>query len=119
MPVRELDSRPEAYSHFEVEDRYRWLELYDGGEVYGYCAIAERSEALELHLSLTSWGARVRRSLRGDVEWLKSEARRLGKMRIMGIRADNKGEFDDRLFKFARLFGFTDMCVFQTACLNV
>ena len=119
MAVRELDTRPEAYAHFISDGRYRWLELHDGDGPYGYCAIAERDDALELHISLVRWGARVRRNLKSDFEWLKIEARRQGKKRIMGLRANDQGKFDARLFKFARLFGFTDMCVFQTASMDV
>ena len=119
MSVRELATKPEAMDHFPNDRRYRWLELYLDGEVYGHAAIAEQDDVLELHVTLTSWGSRVRRSIRGDVAWLKSEARRLGKTRIMGIRANGQGVFDPRLFKFAQLFGFTEMCVFQTATLSV
>lgn len=118
MAVRELDSRPESHARFPDDGSYRWLELHDD-VVYGHAAFAEREEFLELHISLHEWGSTVRRNLKGDLEWLKTEARRLGKKRIMGIRADDKGEFDGRLFKFARLFGFTDMYVFQTASLDV
>ena len=118
MAVRELDARPEAYAHFPDNGTYRWLELHDG-PAYGHAAIAERGDLLELHLSLHRWGAGVRRNLAGDLEWLKAEARRLDKTRIMGIRADGQGGFDERLFRFARLFGFTETCVFQTASLDV
>jgi hypothetical protein len=118
MAVRELDSRPEAYAHFPDNGVYRWLELH-GDTVYGHAAFAERGDVLELHLSLHRWGAGVRRGLAGDLAWLKQEAGRLGKTRIMGIRANGEGEFDGRLFRFARLFGFTEMHVFQTASLDV
>ena len=118
MAVRELDFRPEAYAHFPDDGLYRWLELYDA-TVYGHAAIAERDDVLELHLSIDQWGAGVRRHLEHDLKWLRAEARRLGKTRIMGIRADGEGGFDTRLFRFARLFGFTETCVFQTASMDV
>jgi len=106
-------------AHFPDNAQYRWLELHYHDETYGYAAVAERDDALELHVTLTRWGSRVRRSLSGDVTWLRSEARRLGKTRIMGIRANSREKFDPRLFKFARMFGFTETSVFQTATLNV
>ncbi|MBG0790355.1 MAG: hypothetical protein H0S80_07660 [Desulfovibrionaceae bacterium] len=118
MAVRELDARPAAYAHFPDTGEYRWLELGDGA-VYGHAAFAEREDRLELHLSLTRWGGGVRRSLAGDLDWLKQEARRLGKARIMGVRADGEGRFDERLFRFARLYGFTETHVFQTASMEV
>jgi len=118
MAVREHDSRPAAYAHFPDDGTYRWLELHDGSP-YGHAAIAERGDLLELHLSLDRWGAGVRRNLAGDLKWLKEEARRLGKTRIMGVRADGDGGFDARLFRFARLFGFTETCVLQTASMDL
>lgn len=119
MSVRELSKKPESMAHFPDNGRYRWLELHCHGEVYGHAAVAEQADALELHVTLTGWGSHVRRSLREDVKWLKSEARRLGKTQIMGVRANGQGVFDPRLFKFAKLFGFTEMCVFQTTTLSV
>ena len=119
MAVRELHVRPEVLAHFPDQGQYRWLELYGQGGIYGYGAISEREDLLELHVTLGRWGAGVRRELEGDVAWLREEARRLGKVRVMGIRADDKGGFDARLFKFARMFGFTEMCVFQTATLHL
>eukprot|EP00831_Metopus_contortus_P080877 TRINITY_DN8373_c0_g1_i1.p3 TRINITY_DN8373_c0_g1~~TRINITY_DN8373_c0_g1_i1.p3 ORF type:complete len:148 (+),score=33.53 TRINITY_DN8373_c0_g1_i1:47-445(+) len=119
MSVRELTARPDSLAHFPDQGKYRWLELHDKAGVYGHCAIGEREDLLELHITLTRWGGGIRRNLVQDVAWLKEEARRLGKARILGIRADDKGGFDARLFKFAHLFGFTEMCVFQTATLHV
>ena len=118
MAVRELDSRPEAYAHFPDDGRYRWLELRDGS-VYGYAAFVERDDWLEGHLRLERWGPGVLRTLRRDFEWFKEEARRLNKKRVMGVRADERGGFDPRLFKFARLLGITETCVFQTAGMDV
>ncbi|MBI9078485.1 MAG: hypothetical protein JEY79_01935 [Pseudodesulfovibrio sp.] len=117
MSVRELPSKPDSMSHFPDDAGYRWLELHDNDTPYGHAATAERDDTLELHVTLTRWGSRVRRNLYGDVTWLKTEAKRLGKSRIMGIRADNQEKFDPRLFKFARMFGFTETGVFQTAII--
>ncbi|WP_272701498.1 hypothetical protein [Desulfovibrio sp. Fe33] len=119
MAVHETFDRPELLAHFPDDGAYRWLELTDGRVVYGVSAIADRGGYLELHLTMTRWGPDVRRNLSGDVEWLKSEARRLGLPKIMGVRADDRGRFDKRLFRFARLYGFTDPCVFQTTSLMV
>ncbi|WP_319541557.1 hypothetical protein [uncultured Pseudodesulfovibrio sp.] len=119
MPVRELLLRPEVLSGFPETGKYRWLELYDKTNVYGYSAIAEHEDMLELHVTLVQWGKCVRQSLEQDVTWLKGEALRLGKRRIMGIRANDQGQFDGRLFKFAGLFGFTEMHTVQTATLRV
>ena len=118
MSVRETRTKPEAMAHFP-DDRYRWLTLHDGGDVYAYAAIRERGPDLELHISFIRWGPQVRRRVREDVAWLKDEARRLGKKRIMGVRADGQGRFDPGLFRFARMFGFTAVCVLQTASLDV
>lgn len=118
MAPRELDARPEAYAHFPDDGGYRWFELRDHG-IYGHAAVAERGDALEMHLSLARWGPGVRRALAADLDWLKGEARRLGKARILGVRADADGRFDERLFRFARLYGFTETCVIQTAGLYV
>ena len=119
MSVRETATRPKAMAHFPDNENYRWLELHRNKTPYGHAAITERGDALELHVTLTGWGARVRRDLCEDVDWLKAEARRLGKKRIMGIRANARGTFDPKLFKFARMFGFTETCVFQTASLKL
>ncbi|NDV18142.1 hypothetical protein GO013_01750 [Pseudodesulfovibrio sp. JC047] len=119
MAVHEIPDRPEILSHFPDNGLYRWLELGDGRQVYGYAAIAEHEDMLELHLSLVHWGGHVRRHLGEDVEWLKGEARRLGKQRVMGIRADENGTFDTRFFKFAGLFGFGETHTIQTTTLPV
>jgi hypothetical protein len=108
MSVRELSKKPDSMNHFPDDAKYRWLEMHHDGEVYGNAAIAEQGDALELHVTLTGWGSRIRKSMREDVKWLKNEAKRLGKRRIMGIRANGQGVFDPRLFKFAKLFGFTE-----------
>jgi hypothetical protein len=119
MSVTEIDRRPEPLANFPEDGPYRWFELADADGPYGVSAVAERPEYLELHLTVTRWGARTRRALALDLEWLKGEARRLGLPRIMGVRADGRGRFDAKLFRFARLYGFTEMCVFQTASLAV
>ncbi|WP_316896297.1 hypothetical protein [Pseudodesulfovibrio indicus] len=119
MAVRELDARPEAMGSFPDDGTYRWLELGDTNGPYGVAAIAPRAEYLELHLTVTRWGPGVRRGVARDLEWVKDEARRLGLPKIMGVRADGEGRFDPNLFRFARLFGFTETCVFQTASMNV
>jgi hypothetical protein len=119
MSVHETTDRPAPLAHFPDDGAYRWLELADGGSRYGVSAIAARDGYLELHLTMTRWGPDVRRNLARDLEWLKTEARRLGLSKIMGVRADDLGRFDKRLFRFARLYGFSETCVFQTASLRI
>jgi hypothetical protein len=119
MPVTETDRRPAPLAGFPKDGPYRWLELTDADGLYAVCAVAERREYLELHITVTRWGPRTRRTLARDLEWLKDEARRLGLPKIMGVRADDRGRFDEKLFRFARLYGFGEMCVFQTASLAV
>lgn len=118
MAVREQESKPECMAHFP-DGTYRWLDLHDHGETYGHAAIAVRGSDLELHVTMLRWGPKIRRHLQKDVAWLKREARRLGLQRILGVRASAQGEFDPSLFRFARLFGFSEMCVVQTAALHV
>ena len=119
MPVLETATRPDLLSNFPEHGPYRWLELADAHGPYAVCAIAARPEHLELHITLTRWGPQTRRTLARDLEWLKAEARRLGLPKIMGVRADNQGRFDPNLFRFAKLYGFGEPCVFQTATLLV
>jgi len=118
MSVRETTGKPEAMAHFP-DGRYRWLALHSQGEPYGWAAIAENGPDLELHLTFAHWGPSVRRHVREDLEWLKAEALRLGKERIVGVRIDGEGRFSPELFRFARLFGFEDRLVLQTVALDL
>lgn len=118
MSVVETADKPEALAHFP-DGQYRWLVLCAGEEIYGHAAIAGRGEDLELHLSLCRWGPATLRRIRGDLEWLKQEGRRLGKRRILGVRIDSQGEFSPELFRFADLFGFKDHCILQTMALEI
>lgn len=118
MAVRELEHKPEPMQHFP-DTGYRFLELHDTKSPYGHAAIREHGTDLELHLTLARWGPGVRRALHGDVDWLKEEARRLGMHRILGIRIDTEGRFDRRLFVFANIYGFSDICVAQTAAFDL
>ncbi|MEF2231122.1 MAG: hypothetical protein V3571_09355 [Pseudodesulfovibrio sp.] len=118
MSVSETAVKPEPLAHFP-DGGYRWLVLHCGGEPYGHAAIAGRGADLELHLSLSRWGPSVRRRLRGDLDWLAAEARRLGLRRILGVRIDGQGRFSPELFRFASLYGFTQPCVLQTVALDL
>lgn len=118
MAVREVEKKPNLLLHFP-DRKYRWLELFDEEGVYGNCAFREHGSDLELHLSFSRWGPGVRRSVGRDLEWLKSEARRLGMKRLMGIRVDSEGHFDPGLFRFAELYGFEEKCVIQTTILRL
>lgn len=117
MSVAETTQKPEVLKHFP--SGYRWLELHDNGEPYGFAAITGRGEDLELHLTLVRWGPSVLRSLRNDLEWLKEEGRRMGKRRILGVRIDSQGTFSPELFRFADLMGFTDRCILQTVAMEI
>lgn len=117
MSVRESLEKPEAMAHFP--DTYRWMELHEQGDTYAHVAICERDENLEGHITFSRWGPNIRRLLRNDLDWFKAEARRLGKKRLLGIRADKEGKFDPNLFRFARLYGATECCVFQTVSVDI
>jgi len=114
MSVKETVTQPDTMAHFPENDGYRWLELRDDTGTYGHAAFKERGDTLELHLTLARWGPAVRRHVRKDSLWVKEEAKRLGKKKILGIRADTSGVFNPNLFRFAKLFGFTNFCVLQT-----
>ncbi|QJB56187.1 hypothetical protein [Pseudodesulfovibrio sp. zrk46] len=119
MSVRELVIKPDELAHFPDGAGYRWLELFDPVGSYGHAAICQRKAMLELHVSLTRWGPNIRRSMVSDVEWLKGEGRRLGVSRITGMRADASGVFAPELFRFARLFGFSEQSVVQFATMEL
>jgi len=118
MSVRQCELRPECLAHVP-DDGYRWLELHHQGEVYGHAALAERGSDLELHLTLTRWGPQTRRRLAEDAAWLRAEAARLGKSRVLGLRAAGADGYDPGLFRFARLFGFGQAWVLQAAAMVV
>jgi len=118
MSVRELKKKPRELAHF-TQENYRWLELHHNDLPYGYSAIREHEDALELHVSLIRWGPQIRRNIHGDVHWLKEESRRLGKKRITGIRISHAEGLNPNLFRFARIYGFTDQCVLQTMSMDV
>ncbi len=118
MSVRELPDRPPCMAHFP-DGPYRWLELHHQGETYGHAALAERGSDLELHLTLSRWGPQTRRRVAQDAAWLRREAARLGKTRILGLRAGGEDSFDPKLFRFARLFGFARAWVIQAAALSL
>ncbi|MUM77247.1 hypothetical protein GKC30_06350 [Pseudodesulfovibrio sp. F-1] len=118
MSVRECALRPECMAHIP-DDGYRWLELHHQGEAYGHAALAERGSDLELHLTLIRWGPLTRRRLAADADWLRTEAVRLGKRRVLGLRAVGPDGYDPRLFRFARLFGFKEAWVLQAAAMAV
>jgi hypothetical protein len=105
-------------AHF-ADGPYRWLELHHQDEIYGHAALALRGSDLELHLTLTRWGPQTRRRLARDAAWLRREAARLGANRILGLRACPETGFDPKLFRFARLFGFSQTWVVQLACLSL
>jgi hypothetical protein len=99
------------------ENSYRWLEMYDASGTYGHSAIRVRDDALELHTSISRWGPSTRREVTQDVLWLKKEAQRLGLCKIIGIKVNMNDRCDAKLFRFARLFGFTETCVIQTTSM--
>jgi hypothetical protein len=118
MSVRFLDGPPEVHAHYAA-DTYGFLELSDRDGVYGYAAICEHEDCLELHLEVVRWGPRARQALARDLEWLRREARRRGKSRIIGVREEPGAEPDPRWARFTRIYGFTGQRVLQTAWLDV
>lgn len=113
MSLHMLEHKPRLYAHFP-DAPYRYCQLYNRDGTYGFAAIAEHSDAIELHLEMVRWGPKVCRSLRRDAAWLRRQAARRGKKRIVGIRQET-GELDPRWPKFTRMFGFTGQAVMQTA----
>lgn len=118
MSLRPLLAPPPFHAHYPL-DEYLHLRLYDRAGTYGYAAVAERGDCLELHLRMVRWGARARWSLIRDLEWLKDRARRLGKARITGLRQAPDGRPDPLWDKFTHLYGFTGQCVLQAAFLEL
>ena len=108
----------EAYAHYPA-DRYGFLELSDQAGTYGYAAICEHEDCLELHLEVVRWGPRTRLALARDLDWLRAEARQRGKSRIIGVREEPGDEPDPRWARFTRLYGFTGQRLLQTAWLDV
>lgn len=117
MSVKILEIQPEAFEHFPA-GHYRYCKLYNRDGTYGFAAMAEHDEAIELHLEMTRWGPKVCRSLQKDAAWLRRQAAQKGKVRIVGIRQET-GELDPRWPKFTRMFGFTGQAVMQTAYCEV
>lgn len=118
MSVRELASRPGSMAH--VPDcGYRWLELWQDDAIYGHAAIRELEDAVELHLEMHSWRKSVFLELRRDLDWLRAETRRLGKARILGMRAGHGADVDEKLCRFAGLMGFGNMLTIQVMELRV
>lgn len=117
MSVRFHARRPGCFTHFPA-GQYDYCELFkeDGG--YGFAALAEHADSIELHLELTRWGPQVCRSLMRDAAWLQGYAARRGKRRIVGIRQET-GKPDPRWPKFTRLLGFTGQTVLQAAFCEV
>lgn len=125
MSVWGLLVPPACHAHYPEQD-YLYLRLYDEQGTYGYAAVAEHGDCLELHLEMTRWGPQARRGLAGDLEWLKARARARGKVRITGLRQEpdqpDGGLLpvpDPRWAKFTRMFGFTGQCVLQAAFLDL
>lgn len=113
-----LDAPPEVHAHYPA-DRYGFLELSDQAGTYGYAAICEHEDCLELHLEVVRWGPRTRLALARDLDWLRAEARKRGKSRIIGVREESDGEVDPLWARFTRMYGFTGQRVLQTAWLDV
>ncbi|MGE4292679.1 MAG: hypothetical protein AB7E32_10770 [Desulfovibrio sp.] len=124
MSVCPLLLAPACHAHYPMSE-YLHLRLFDEAGTYGYAAVAEREDCLELHLEMTRWGPQARRGLARDLEWLKARARALGKLRITGIRQEpgvpdgSLPRPDPRWPKFTRLYGFSGQCVLQAAFLEL
>lgn len=112
-----LAGPPEPLAYLPEPERFRFFRLFDARGDYGCGAVAESGDSLEVHLEVSRFGPRTLESLREDTAWLRSEARRLGKSRILALRADQDVP-DPRWPKFTRLLGFTGHAVVQIARLE-
>ncbi len=99
--------------------RYRHFILFDDRGVYAAAALAEHPDSLEVHLEVLRFGPGVVRSLRADVRQLIDMARRLGKSRIVALRAEQGDHPDPRWPKFLRLLGFAPPHLWRTSELRV
>ncbi|MGE4505211.1 MAG: hypothetical protein AB7D51_07670 [Desulfovibrionaceae bacterium] len=106
---------PPVFAHFPARE-YLWLRLADERGEYGWAALAQRGELLEVHLELTRWSVSVRRTLAGDAARLRAWARRRGVRRMVGIKEEaDAAAPDPRWPKFTRIFGFAGHTLVQTA----
>lgn len=114
MSLRRVFPAPERLAYLPDLERYRFYELFDSRGVYGWGALAEASDNLEVHLELCRFGPRTLRALQNDAAWLRAEAARLGKTHVLALRADMTVP-DPRWPKFTRMMGFTGQAVVQVA----
>lgn len=119
MPIFPVENAHPALGALCCVARLRFYELADARGPYAAAALAEHEDCLELHLEVLRFGPGTVRALRADVEELKDMARRLGKVRIVGLRTEDGQHPDPRWAKFTRLFGFTGQRVFQAAELTL
>lgn len=110
---------PPTFRSFPAPERYEWYRAEDEDGLFAYVALAEAGEAMELHLEAVRWGPKARRAMESDLEWVKAEARRRGKRRLLGLKAEEGHVPDPRWHKFVGLFGFENVAVVQTATLNL
>lgn len=119
MSLVRIDSPPEPFAGFPSPERYEWYRAEDEDGLFAFVALAEAGESMELHLEAVRWGPKARRAMEKDLEWVKAEARRRGKSRLLGLKAE-EGHVPDPLWhRFVGLFGFGNVAVVQTATLNL
>ncbi|GAB7023766.1 hypothetical protein [Salidesulfovibrio brasiliensis] len=110
---------PQPFQGFPSPERYEWFRAEDEEGLFAWVALAESGEDMELHLEAVRWGPQARRSMTSDLEWVKAEARRRGKRRLIGLKAEAGQHPDPRWAKFVGLFGFGNIGVVQTATLEL
>lgn len=111
-----LKNKPSVFGHFP-DGKYVYYNLYNDQGGYGLGAVAEHADALEVHIEISRWGPKVARSVMGDAAWLRHEAGRRGKQKVVGVKQED-GPLDTRWPKFTRLIGFTGHSIMQTAFME-
>jgi len=110
---------PPPFREFAHRQRYEWYRAEDERGLYAWLALAESGEDMEMHLEAVRWGPQTLRSMRTDIERVKEKARRRGKIRLLGFKAEQGTEPDPRWARFVGLFGFGGHAVIQTAALEL
>lgn len=119
MTIVPLATPPEPFATFPHPERYEWYRLDDEDGPVAYAALAESGEAMEMHLEALRWGPQAKRTMNSGFQWVKEHARKQGKKRIIGLKAEHGTRPDPRWPKFVGLFGFGNNAIVQTATLEL
>lgn len=111
--IRDLDNKPEIFSH--LGDHHLFYELYDEKGIYGYGAFDIRYlPDLVFHLEITRFNHFVYTNLK-DYDWdeAKMLMKKLGATRVI---VNHVSDAKDSLFsKFVTNFGFSKPVKYITA----